>query len=83
MHVMAQAYLAVSPDSRNNWKEFFSSKSWEGNSQKVIARLVKAIVIAEYVNDDILLAIKDPSLKRKTWHYGMPLQNVQDIKFEQ
>ena len=31
----------------------------------------------------VLLAIKDPSLKRKTWHYGMPLQNVQDIKFEQ
>ena len=31
----------------------------------------------------VLLAIKDPSLKSKTWHYGMPLQNVQDIKFEQ
>ena len=77
MHVMAQAYLAVSPDSRNNWKEFFSSKSWEGNSQKVIARLVNMLMMI------VLLAIKDPSLKRKTWHYGMPLQNVQDIKFEQ
>ena len=74
---MAQAYLAVSPDSRNNWKEFFSSKSWEGNSQKVIARLVNMLMMI------VLLAIKDPSLKRKTWHYGMPLQNVQDIKFEQ
>lgn len=77
MHVMAQAYLAVSPDSRNNWKEFFSSKSWEGNSQKVIARLVNMLMMI------VLLAIKDPSLKSKTWHYGMPLQNVQDIKFEQ
>ena len=45
MHVMAQAYLAVSPDSRNNWKEFFSSKSREGNSQKVITHLVKVIVV--------------------------------------
>ena len=77
MHVMAQAYLAVSPDSRNNWKEFFSSKSWEGNSQQVIARLVNMLMMI------VLLAIKDPSLKSKTWHYGMPLQNVQDIKFEQ
>ena len=58
MHVMAQAYLAVSPDSRNNWKEFLPSKSWEGNSQKVIARLVKAIVIAEYVNDDSIVSNK-------------------------
>ena len=64
MHVMAQAYLAVSPDSRNNWKEFFSSKSWEGNSQKVIARLVKAIVIAEYVNDDSIVSNKRSFLEK-------------------
>ena len=42
---MAQAYLTVSPNSRNNGKEFFSSKSREGNSQKVITHLVKAIVV--------------------------------------
>ena len=60
MHVMAQAYLAVSPDGRNNWKEFFSSKSREGNSQKVIARLVNMLMMI------VLLAIKDPSLKSKT-----------------
>ena len=64
MHVMAQAYLTVSPDSRNNWKEFFSSKSWEGNSQKVIARLVKAIVIAEYVNDDSIVSNKRSFLEK-------------------
>ena len=45
MHVMAEAYLAVSPDGRNNWKEFFSSESRECNSQKVITHLVKAIVV--------------------------------------
>ena len=45
MHAMAQTYLAVSPHSRNNWKEFFSSKSREGNSQKVITHLVKVIVV--------------------------------------
>ena len=63
MHVMAQAYLVVSPESRNNWKEFFS-KSWEGNSQKVIARLVKAIVIAEYVNDDSIVSNKRSFLEK-------------------
>ena len=56
MHVMAQAYLAVSPDSRNNWKEFFS--------QKVIARLVKAIMIAEYVNVDSIVSNKRSFLEK-------------------
>jgi hypothetical protein len=37
---IGQSNLAVSPYSRNNWKEFFSSKSREGNSQKVIMGLV-------------------------------------------
>ena len=64
MHVMAQAYLAVSPDSRNNWKEFFSSKSREGNSQKVITHLVKGIVVTlQNVLMMIMLAIEKSFLE--------------------
>ena len=65
MHVMAQAYLAVSPDCRNNRKEFFSSKSREGNSQKVITHLVKAIVVTlqNMLMMIILLAIEKSFLE--------------------